>query len=405
MEIIRQIILKTSFWLLFLIVPGLNPVLDKLEIFEFIQIYSYRLGVVLFALVLFLDRKGIKSNWFLLCYAVLFLFMVWNGLSLKVNNIEAIFQVDFWPHLLFGLLALSGYNHFYFAEFERILLQVLLIGVILNVIGIIIEPTFLRRLTSGRSLAYLWQVMLTPSIWFLFRLEDLSKFNRRLVIVSFAILFLEQILFQKRLPLARMAFILIFLSYCYSFYRIYGRKLKKVIKSYILYGYISLTFLGLGLLFGLGIDTYVQATIDRFYQSGDLKETVLNDTRWTIGQKFIDDLIEKRDLILGRGFGGVVFGLGMNKAKTGVNFRTSAEMGVSTILLKGGIILLLFWAFVTFSFILRINLAKKSRVTFSFWFVVFLFFLFLYVEGYFGAEQNVFHHIVAYGLGYTIRLR
>lgn len=401
---LESIFLSFAFWLIFIITPALGPLLSSLNSLLFIPAYSFRLGIAFLIGVMFLSNKNLTTNWVIKFYFLIFFFNAFWGWNMIENNVPSIFQPDFWIYLLIGLLIILGYNRKYLTEIEKFLLRVLKVGIILNIVGIAIQPTFLRTIGFDPSLAYNWQVLLLPSIWFIFRMKSLSKFNRRVVIISFILMILEQIIFQKRLPLARILFIIMALSYAHLYIPIYGKKLNIVVKRYILYGFMGIILLTMSYTFSFGLETYVGATIDRFYISGEVSKTLEDDARWRIGEELIFDLERSDDLLFGRGFGGVVFGLGTLELDIGEIFRTSAEMGVSTILLKGGIVLLVFWIFVVIAFLNKFRLAKRDEISFSFWFVTLVFFVFLYVEGYFGAQRNIFHFIAAYGLGYSFSL-
>lgn len=339
-------------------------------------------------------------------FILLIAVMIITGLKSGPNNVQSVFQPDLFIHLGFLSIMIMGYNRLAYNQFVEVVIWSLMVGIGLNLIGIAIQPTFLSKVTSINSLAYRWQGMLTPSFLLLFQLKTLDKRERNVVIIAFALYGIEQLLFQKRGPLIRFGFTLFLLSLSLSFLQSYGRKGTLVFTNTLRYGYIIVMIAFTALLLGLQIDKYLEATYTRFTKQGGVVFTFENDPRWEIGEYFIDDLKNSGDMTFGRGFGGVVYGATFQqKNNLGESFRANSEMGVPTILLKGGIPLLIYWIIMAVHVLLKFGTAKRSQIAFSFWITAFLFFTFLYLEGYIGATQNLFHLMVAYSIGFLFSIR
>ena len=392
----------------FIVVPGLIPILRLVgsSIGNLIMAYSYRIAVVFMGVFLLLNYSRLKFHWTILLFILLISGMTLTGFTSGPNNVQSIFQPDLFVHLGFLFIMIMGYNRLAYYRFVEVVILSLMVGIGLNLIGLAIQPTFLSRAASINSLAYSLQVMLTPSFLLLFQLKTLDKRERNIVLIAFALYGIEQILFQKRAPLIRFGFTLFLLSLSLSFLQSYGRKAESVFANTLRYGFIIVMIGSTALVLGLQIDRYVEATYSRFTKQGNVSSTFENDARLKIGEYFIDDLKKTGDMTLGRGFGGVVYGATFQQQNNlGQSFRANSEMGVPTILLKGGIPLLVYWIIIAFLVLLKFGKARRSQIAFSFWITTFIFFSFLYVEGYIGAEQNVFHLMVAYSNGYLFSIR
>ena len=128
-----------------------------------------------------------------------------------------------------------------------------------------------------------------------------------MVILSFVVLSVEQLLFQKRLPLVRTFFVLALLSYVHTYWMIYGGTFGLVMKRYINYFIVGILGIFLVYIIGINLVDYINATVERFTATGQLTETLQTDARWQIGEIIIDDLKKSNDLITGRGLGGVTY--------------------------------------------------------------------------------------------------
>ena len=312
----------------------------------------------------------------LLLYVVFISLVGMNG---GVNIEQDQREGDIYIYLRFISFIILGYNVLYWKEIKYGYISILKIGILLNIFAILTENTFLRELIQGPTLAYQIQVLLMPSLFFIFYLKELSRLNKNVVILSFVVLSVEQLLFQKRLPLVRTFFVLALLSYVHTYWMIYGGTFGLVMKRYINYFIVGILGIFLVYIIGINLVDYINATVERFTATGQLTETLQTDARWQIGEIIIDDLKKSNDLITGRGLGGVTYDNSFHlKTTSGKNFRGAAEMGLPTILLKGGVVLLIILVILVLRTLSAYKYAKTHQFVFACWSMVLLWAIFVY---------------------------
>jgi len=314
-------------------------------------------------------------------------------------------EIELYIYIRFFCLIVLGYNFYYYPELKKGLLILLKVGIALNFFAILIERTFIRGLTDGPTLAYSLQGLLVPALFLIFQMRTLKRNDRVVVIIGFALYFLEQVLFQKRLPLARIFFMIGILSYITSNWRLYGGQITIVAKNYFRYFIFGAFALGFMMLVGFNLFDYVQATLDRFGTSGEVTETVESDARWLIGEIIFDDLKDNNELIVGRGLGGVVYSNAFHlETAAGEKYRSASEMGIPTILLKGGFVFLGIVLVILFMALRAYKYVKISQIAFACWVVVFIWVVFLYAEGFIGSMRNINELIIGYSIGILLRI-
>lgn len=322
-----------------------------------------------------------------------------------IDFIKEHHEMELYTYLRFLCMMLLGYNFLFYKEFKTGLIVIMSIGVVLNIIGIGIQQTFLREQTTGPILAYNIQTLLVPSIFFIFQLSKLSRRENYLVISSFILFVVEQILFQKRLPLGRVFFVVLLLSYATSYLQAYGNNASKVLVYFIRYGSISIVITIAFSVVGLNLFQYVTATVDRFFSEGNVTETVESDERWKIGEIIMEDLDRTDQLIFGKGFGGVVYDNSfLMETDSGLTYRSASEMGLPTIFLKGGIILLIIMSLIVLRALMTYNYIKIDNFSFACWSFVLVWAVFLYGEGFIGAIRSLTEIILGYAIGFLLRV-
>ena len=366
-----------------------------------------RLGVLalLFTLTLCLLRGSVRISPLIAMLLLYVVFISLVGMNGGVNIEQDQREGDIYIYLRFISFIILGYNVLYWKEIKYGYISILKIGILLNIFAILTENTFLRELIQGPTLAYQIQVLLMPSLFFIFYLKELSRLNKNVVILSFVVLSVEQLLFQKRLPLVRTFFVLALLSYVHTYWMIYGGTFGLVMKRYINYFIVGILGIFLVYIIGINLVDYINATVERFTATGQLTETLQTDARWQIGEIIIDDLKKSNDLITGRGLGGVTYDNSFHlKTTSGKNFRGAAEMGLPTILLKGGVVLLIILVILVLRTLSAYKYAKTHQFVFACWSMVLLWAIFVYAEGYIGSVRNINEFLLGYSFGFLLRV-
>ncbi len=392
--------------LVLLLSTTLLPFFDFLKLNNILFSVLGRLDVFILCLytAFLFFKNAMKISVILLVLLIYIIIMATRNVN-GTDFIKEVHEIEVYVYLRFFCMLLLGYNFLFYQEIKSGLLILLSIGFVLNLIAIGVQDSFLRGLNNGPSLAYSIQHLLVPSIFFIFQQKNLSKRQIQLVIGSFFLLFIEQLLFQKRLPLARIFLIILIFSYASSFFRIYGSNFSKVIKSYFKNGLIILITIIVLSFIGLNIFQYGVATIDRFFSGGSLNETIESDTRWEIGRIIMEDLKNTDQLLFGKGFGGVVYNNSfIREIEDGLRFRSASEMGLPTIFLKGGWILLFIVVVLIFKALSTFKYAKTNNFLFSCWVIVFVWAIFLYSEGFIVSIFSVNDLILGYSMGLLLRI-
>lgn len=397
-------IFNFAFSLIFLSIVAIFPAHYDIDI-PLISYYD-RLAYFLISLVVvigfFEGKITIPKS---LLFFLLYLFILATFYS-GSDYLYGQYQPDLFIYLRFWLFLVLGYNMVYYNDMTRWIIRLLSFGIVLNLIALFIEPTFLRFYVQDWTLAYKLQIILFPSVFYVFFLDKLTRYQKRVVIFSFLLLFLEQIVFQKRLPLVRFLVYLILIFLFRQYLAVYGRGLILKIKLY--FGSLWV-FGGLIIILGFGgvqIATYWEATLERFFAAGDIASTYESDARLKIGEIIMTDIEQNEDLILGRGFGGVVFNPYFHlKTEKDVSYRGASEMGIPTILLKGGMVLLIFMIYLVVAALSAFKYIKNSQIALAFWGNIFIWALFVYLEGYLGSGANLNEVLLAFGMGILLRVK
>lgn len=329
------------------------------------------------------------------------------GLNYFSNNefVKDVYEIEFCVYLRFFCIMTLGYNFIFYSEFKSGLLILLFIGLVLNILAIGIQESFMRDLNTGPILAYKIQHLLVPAIFFIYQQDRLTIIQKRLVIVSFILLFIEQFLFQKRLPIARIFLIILVLSYAYAFLKIYGSNLAMVLRAHLRNILIASIIIGAMSIIGLDLLQYGIATFDRFFLEGNFSETLESDDRWKIGEIIMLNLQESNQLLFGKGFGGVVYHDSFFlDIEDGIKYRSASEMGIPTIFLKGGFVLLLIIMTIVFKALKSYKYAKQNTFLFSCWSFLFVWTIFLYSEGFIVSINSLNDLILGYSIGVLLRI-
>jgi hypothetical protein len=214
---------------------------------------------------------------------------------------------------------------------------------------------------------------------------------------------LEQIIFQKRLPTIRVFVCIIFYLYSVILFVEGGVKLFTLLRRFglILFGVFA--FVQFFTLIGFNVTEYGDLLIERFYTKDTVEETLEEDTRWMIGESFYKSLQQSGQFFSGRGIGSVVYDNAfLMSDENGKPYRSASEMGIPTIILKGGVPLLLFFGLILVKLVLMFGYVRKNIYLFASWSLVIVWFIFLYAEGFIGNNSSPYEITLAYALGLVL---
>jgi len=353
------------------------------------------------------DAKKKQNSFIVTFFLVLVLFMSVNGYG-DPRGMVYYYWEELLTYLRFFLLMLLGYHWYGFPQFKKAMVIIMAVGIVVNLFSITLADTFLRRLLDDQTLAYELQYLLQPSCFFILLFKRLTTTEKRIVFVAFALYSIEQILFQKRLPLLRISlFIIAFLYISWYFSENRKQRYKLLVNRVV----VILTALSLSALtvysFGFNLGTYFTALYERFYEKGSFQETLANNARWEIGEVFYEEVARSREVIAGRGLGSVVFSSSFHmEDDRGMGFRPAAEMGLPTMMLKGGVILICYFVVLLFFLFKRLKYARMSILKLAFWSTAFIWFLLIYGEGFIlGGVSSLNEVVIAYSIGGALSYR
>lgn len=389
-----------------IIIYSLIFLLTILEHYSIIAIsvkYFVELATLLMLIPL-LDTSKEKIPNFILQRIFLFLIVYMIFISfLNVDKSSVVFEYDLFSFLRFYVALLMGFRREYFNTIKKAMMLFLTFGIAFNFYSLFTTDTFIRAFVEEKTLTYKLQYMLLPAFYYLMFYQELDRREKRIVLFSFFFYALEQVIFQKRLPTIRVIACLVF--YLFSIYLFVegGLKLSSLFRRICLISLGLLVFAQFFTFLGFDVSQYGELLIERFYKSGSIQETSDEDARWLIGDSFYESLQKSGHFFSGRGIGSVVYDNTFTMSdENGRPYRSSAEMGIPTILLKGGFPLLIFFGYILFRFVLKFKTVTKNIYLFGNWATVIIWFMFLYAEGFIGNNYSPFEMLLAYSIGFVL---
>lgn len=381
----------------------LNTILDHNSIFVVSVRYFVELAT-LFMLIPLLDTSKENIPNFILQRFFLFLIVYMIFISfLNVDKASSIFEYDLFTFLRFYIALLMGFRREYFNTIKKAMMLFLVFGIAFNFYSLFTSDTFIRAFVEEKTLAYKLQYMLLPGFYYLMFYQELDKKEKRIVLFSVFFYALEQVIFQKRLPTIRVIACLVFYLYSINLFVEGGLKLSSLSRRIGLIALGLIIFVQFFTLLGFDIAQYGELLIERFYTSDSVVETLDEDTRWLIGESFYESLQQSGQFFSGRGIGSVVYdNTFLMIDESGRSYRSAAEMGIPTILLKGGFPLLIFFGYILISFVLKFKTVTKNIYLFGNWATVIIWFIFLYAEGFIGNNLSPFEILLAYSIGFVL---
>lgn len=357
-------------------------------------------AMLAFSVIYQISKLMIKLNITIIIFIILFVNMFFIGLvenELSHNRLLTAETVAYFRFLLFMII---GYNIPNYLLFQKALFKILIIGVVLNIIGLAVTSTDPSNILLAKPLTYDLQYLLIPALFLIFNYPNLNKNQKIFVIIGFVLYIIEQIMFVKRLPMLRILTIL-----CFIYFAVFAfddNFFKKSSKYYIRVALLLFSVLLVGFLV-LNTDNFFSKFESKMTRYGSISQTIEDDARWKIGDLIIEDLTLNNNIYTGKGFGGVVFHESFFYDPAGGvgKYRSASEMGVPTILLKGGIPLLGYFIFLFVSLIFKYETCRTQVLGFELWVYVFIYFFFLYFEGTINSGSFAIQDIIlAYSIGF-----
>lgn len=226
----------------------------------------------------------------------------------------------------------------------------------------------------------------------------LSRQRRNLIILLtvFVLYVVLQFYFQKRLPLFRILLIMLSLIYITRIWF----KISKA--AYITLVGIVVVVISLNLI----PREYYNATLDRFYERGDISETASSDSRYMIAERAISYTVEDpKALLFGQGLGGTLtgnfYGKTIHENGKEINGIAEIEVGAVTIFFRYGIVFFLILFGKMISLLRKVNLYKNNPLALSCWAYLLVFVIMSFVgESFPGSATPIHTMLVGGSLGY-----
>lgn len=365
--------------------------------------YVFEFATVLMLIsVLGLGNMGFRNYYIVNLLVSVFVYMAILGL-LQTDMNGRIFEYDFFVYLRFGLCVIIGFQGFFFPTIKKAIMVILAFGVIANIVSLFLTDTFVRSLLEDKTLTYKLQYVLLPAFFYLFQYDKLTRREKYIVILALTIYSLEQVLFQKRLPTFRVILTLLIYTYSLWLFSKDNFKVRLIIRRFILGLASFLVAFQIMALVGFNLSYYSELLVDRFYTEDTIGETIGDDSRWRIGETFYKALSSSNEFFSGRGIGSVIYDNSFkSEDETGKSYRSAAEMGLPTMLLKGGLILVSLFALIMFKLITLFRICKRNLFLFSAWVTSFIWFVFLYAEGFIGNMLSIFEIFLGFSIGVVL---
>jgi hypothetical protein len=322
---------------------------------------------------------------------------------LQTEKLAAIFEYDLFIYLRFFICILIGFQREFYTTIKKAMMIVLFFGVIANVLSLFSSDTFIRSLIEEKSLTYKIQYILIPGFFYLFQFDKLNKNEKRIVIASVTIYALEQVLFQKRLPTLRVLITLLIYIYSIGLFGKSGISSRIIVQRIFIFVFGIFFAVQLFALLGFDISEYFELLVERFYKEDTVEDTIDEDERWKIGEAFYEALQNSNEFFSGRGIGSVIYDNSflMNDSM-GRSYRAAAEMGLPTILLKGGVIFVGIFVLILIKVTQLYKVCRKNEYLFAAWVTVMVWFIFLYAEGFIGNLLSMNEILLGYSIGLVL---
>jgi hypothetical protein len=398
-----------TFAFVLITIGALDPYVNTVFGFDIPALLTIRPALILLTIAAYLQVKeskfrnlGNRTRAFLIFTIVYSIILLIRGV-LSGNPFDFIYT-DTEPSvfLLTGIILGSDIRNWEFIN--RLFIKIMLVGSIINVLAVL-QFSSLARTDTYDSVAYNIQYLTWPVLFFIITLPYQKKQSDKIVIIfTFVVYIVEQLAFQKRLPMTLGLVSLVLYLY-------YSRKAtsKKTGKSFnFIFAIIGLLFLGLVVVqflsfAGLNLGTSASSFWDRLASDDQTNGTSLQNGRF-YSAGVIFSSIKGIQILIGQGFGAFSTSteLWWNTVDTKTVGVSIIEVGQVWPYWKGGII---FWILINgFTFIAYLKGRKIKNNTFNSICVAFLLVMFIsFFSQSFAGTQRIF--ILLWGLvtGYTLK--
>jgi hypothetical protein len=289
------------------------------------------------------------------------------------------------------------------------MLLLLVYGLILNIASLPMIKSVLREDTEG-SVTNKLQVLIYPTLFYIYLFKYRARrLDKVIIMATFVLFIIEQILFQKRLPSVRIIFTLFLMTYIQnlavnpSFWTFFRNAIKRV----LLIGLpVGAAILIISNIFGLRITDSLKLYNERVTGKYGFVHNLVYDTRYYIGAVVVENLVTSYSFILGKGFGGYLLDPRLywtvDTGEGQFNGTTQIEIGQTWPVWKGG---LLFWISIN---ALYISLAKRfrkyrsSQFSLTCWAFVLTQFIFLMGENIWTGPYQLFIILIGASIGHLL---
>lgn len=335
--------------------------------------------------------------------------LLMTAMGLYLGNSLFLFYPDFeGVVILFGSMLL-GARPKNWEYLDKLMLLLLAYGLVMNIASLPMIKSIMREDTEG-SVTNKLQVLIYPALFYIYLFKYRVRWLDKLIIMSTFVLFIiEQILFQKRLPSVRILFTLFLMTYIQNLTTNpnFGNFLRMVIKRALLIGIpVTAAIFIISSTVGLRIADSLKLYNERVTGKYGFVHNLVYDSRYYIGAVVVEDLITSKSFILGKGFGGYLLDPRLywtvDTGEGQFNGTTQIEIGQTWPVWKGG---LLFWISIN---ALYISLAKRfrkyrnSQFSLTCWAFVLTQFIFLIGENIWTGPYQLFIILIGVSIGHLL---
>ncbi|MDQ7799472.1 MAG: hypothetical protein RDU76_11130 [Candidatus Edwardsbacteria bacterium] len=344
-------------------------------------------------------------------WIVLFIlsFLMMLAVGLYLNNPKYTFYTDIeGVIILFGSIIL-GVRRKNWEHLDKLFLFLLAYGIILNVASLpMIESV--ARVDTEHSVTNKLQVLIYPVLFYIYLYKyRKNRFDKIIIMSAFLLFIIEQILFQKRLPSARIIFTLFLMTYIQnltvnpSFWTFFKNTIKRFLLIIVP---LMVAILIISNIINLKITDSLKLYNERLTGNYGFVHNLVYDTRLYIGYVVVDNLITSNSFLLGKGFGGYILDPRLywtvQTDEGTFNGAAQIEIGQTWPVWKGG---LLFWLsanalFISLAFSFRKY--RKSNFSLACWAFILTHFIFLMGENIWTGPYQFYLIILGVAIGHLL---
>lgn len=383
-----------------------------------VNFYLFYAGILLIpVLMIFYHNLGAGIKFLGNTIGVMYVFFILFSLFLFVMGLFKGNPITFWlidsaSYFVFICFIFIGTSRVFWDDLMIVGIPILIAAIIVNAITVTIfiptyhvQETNTFELTSAARMArsiLAYETQWALSLWSIFLLTAYKRkgFSFLWIIISVVLLFMLQILFQKRSPSVRIVFFIATFLFIIPLY-LKSDSLKKLVKKRKRFLYAGIAVGVLLVANTLNVELIVnqfESLMDRLggnagnitgsYDKGFLGVfTSDNERLIEVFQMFED--FNMIDFFIGKSYGGFY-------REHFVFFvdKTTTHIGIFNIFLKGGLIYFITYFAIVLIPLLYHKFHKNSMLTIACFYYIILTTLFQLVEGWFYYASNAFECIV-----------